>query len=267
MKNTKDKLKQGISKTFRTESELSPEDFRDFKLFLNKIKFNFNDFSLVGGAFRAESNDRTCIVETGFGYFSNMTFNISEFKKFLKLFSKLDKKNNITVTLDSASIILKDSLGPIPVPNSNSESINNKFITYKEMNEKVISNVDPNKLIVSEGISKMIVRRMNTASRKLYSNCISIRQDKKDFTKGFLSISGRADDSIVFQAKLKKPLIIPLKKNHYFNLPVLPTLFNKDDMYLKSYFTKDQNIFSVFSTKVNDLFVNVYSRSKLFEES
>ncbi len=77
---------------------------------------------------------------------------------------------------------------------------------------------------------------------------------------------GNTGDSEV-RMELKKPLLIPMKKNHYFNLEILPTIFNKDDMYLKCYFTNDQKIFTISSTKVNDLFVNIYSQSELIEES
>ena len=112
----------------------------------------------------------------------------------------------------------------------------------------------------------MVVRRMNTTSRNLHSNCISIKPDENDLTKGFLYISDGPAKSIEFNTALKKPLITPLKKNHYFNLSVLPTLFNKDDIYLKCYLTNDQTILSIYSTKINDLFVNIYSRSELIKE-
>jgi hypothetical protein len=84
--------------------------------------------------------------------------------------------------------------------------------------------------------------------------------------KGFLSVAGDSRDSEL-RIELKKPLLIPMKKNHYFKLKVLPTIFNKDHMYLKCYLTTDQKIFAMFSTKLNDLFVNIYSNSELIKES
>ena len=57
-----------------------------------------------------------------------------------------------------------------------------------------------------------------------------------------------------------------MKENHYFNLDILPTLFDKDDMYIKCYLTDVDKIFTIVSTKVNDFFVNIYLRSKLCED-
>ena len=39
--------------------EISPKQFKDFKSFLNIIKSEFNDFSMVDGAFRSYCNDQT----------------------------------------------------------------------------------------------------------------------------------------------------------------------------------------------------------------
>lgn len=267
MQNTQHTLQYDDPKTIRTETELSAKEFKDFKLFLNIIKSNFKDFSLTGGAFRTHSNNRKCIVETGFGFFSDMHFDIPNIKSFVRLISKFDKKTTITVRTDDTGITIADYLGEIQISSPNPEYIDNKFVSDKDMEEIVLKNVDPNKLIVSEGIPKINVRRMNMISRKLYSDCISFKHDKNDLTKGFLSISGRSDNSSELQVELKKPLIIPFRENHYFNLAILPTLFNKDDMYLKCYFTNDEKILSIFSTKVNDLFVNIYSKSELIEES
>jgi hypothetical protein len=265
MKDNLDTQHQDGSKTIRNEAEISAKDFRDFKLFLNIIKSDFRDFSLVDGAFRSYSNNKACVVETGFSFLNEMRFNILEIKQFTKLISTLDKKNSINVQVEDTSIIFKDYSGHIRV--SNPEYSDNKFVSDEEMKEIVLKNVNPNKLIFSEAIPKVLVRRMYTVSRKLYSNCICIKPDKNDLIKCFMSISGVADDSSKLRVELKKPLIIPLKENHYFNLSILPTLFNKDDMYLKCYFTDDQEILSIVSTKVNDLFVNIYVKAELLEES
>ena len=130
----------------------------------------------------------------------------------------------------------------------------------------MLNNVDPTKLIVSEAIPKINVSRIFKASPNLYSECIHLKHDKNDLNKGFLFILGGSGDT-EFRIELKKPFLIPMKKNHFFNLLVMPTIFNRDDMYLKCYFTNDQKIFTIYSTKVNDLFVNIYSKSELIEES
>jgi hypothetical protein len=208
-----------------------------------------------------------------------MSFDIFNIKPFLKSISALDKKPSITVTVNNSSIEFEDYVGPIGLSRKDPYYLDNKFISDKEMIETVLNNVDPNKLIVSEAIPKISVCRIKQLSRKLSSDGIYLKYDKNDLTKGFLSISFKKDDSkkkddsmkkggpSVLRIELKKPLLIPMKKNHYFKLNVSSTIFNKDHLYLKCYFTNDQKIFAMYSTKVNDLFVNIYSNSELIEES
>ena len=266
MKNNRHTLSHSEPETIRAKAEISVKDFKNFKSFLSIIKSDFDNFSLVDGAFRARSNNDTCIVETGFGFFSDMRFDITDIKKFIRIISKFDKTNSITVTLNNGSIIFEDSVGPIELSRGNPADLKNKFISDKEMVETVLSNVDPTKLIVSEAIPKIIVSRIFKAAPKPSSGCIHLKHDKNDLNKGFLfKLVGSRDTE--FLTELKKPFLIPMKKNHFFNLLVTPTIFNRDDMYLKCYFTNDQKIFMIYSTKVNDLFVNIYSKSELIEES
>jgi len=267
MKDTQHTLPHDDPKTICTATEMSAKEFEDFKSFLNIIKSGFNDFSLVGGAFRAYSNCRKYIVEAGFSFFNDMHFNICDIKQFIKSISALDKKTTITVKSDETGATIADDLGNLRRQHPAPQFIDNKFVSDKEMIETVLKNVDPNKLIVSEAVPKISVCRIKKASRILASDHICFKHDKNDLCKGFLAITGKSKDSPEFRIELKKPLLIPMKKNHYFKLEILPTLFNKDDMYLKCYFTNDQKIFAIFSTKVNDLFVNIYSQSELIEKS
>lgn len=266
MNNTLSASRQNNPGTIRTEAEVSAKEFRDFKSFLNIIKSDFIDFSLVGGAFRAFSNDHSCIVETGFGFFRDMHFDIPDVKQFGGLISNLDKKTSITVKADATGITIADNLGPIQISRPNPQYINNKFISDKEMIETVLEDVDPNGLIVSEAIPKINVCRIKKMPRALNTECIYLKHEKNNLSKGFLSMAENSRDSEV-KMELKKPLLIPMKENHYFNLKILPAIFNKDHMYLKCYLTNDQKIFVMYSTKVNDLFVNIYSSSELTEES
>ncbi len=267
MKNTQHTLQHDDPRKRRTEVEISAKDFRSLKLFLNIIKSNFNDFSLVGGAFRAYSNDRRCVVETGFDFFSDMHFDIIKIKTFVRLISKFDKKGTITVRTDDAGITIADYLGDLQIRHPAHQFIDNKFVSDKDMEETVLKNMDQNRLIVNEAISKKCVCRIKRASRILASKRICFKHDKNDLYKGLLSMSGKAKDSPVFSHKLKKPLLTPMKKNHYFQLEILPILFNRDDMYLKCYFRNDQRTTAMYSTKVNDLFVNMYTQSELLKES
>jgi hypothetical protein len=267
MQDTQHSFSNETSKTICRTAKMSAKEFKDFKLFLTIIRSDFTDFSLVGGAFRAYSNSGTCVVETGFPFFSDMHFDLFEIKKKTKSLSALDKKTSITVTTDENSILFEDHTGPIQFFRDNPEFLDNKFVSDRVMMGTLLNNVDPDKLIVSEAISEKAVCRIKRFSRKFSPDHIYFKHDKNDLNKGLLSMPGSSEDSLEFRIELKKPLLIPMKKNHYFNLEILPAIFNQDDMYLKCYFTNDQKIFSIYSTKVNDLFVNIYSTSELIEEN
>ena len=195
MKNTQHALPHDEPETIRAEAEISAMDFKNFISFLNIIKSEFIDFCLVGGAFRARANNYSCIVETGFRFFSNMNFDIIKINEFTGSISKFDKKNSITVKVNNSSIIFEDNVGPIGFPRGIPAYLDNKFVSDKEMIETVLNNVDPNKLIVSEAIPKINVSRINKASGKLSSDYIYVKHDKNDLNKGFLSIVGNPADS------------------------------------------------------------------------
>ena len=188
MKTTKQTLRRDEAETTCITTEISANEFKDFKLFLNIIKMNFIDFSLVDGAFRTYSNNRAIIVETGFRFFRGMSFEIAEIKSFLKSISTLCKKNSITVKANESSIVFEDQLGSYEVMSGNADLLDNKFISDEEMIDTWLINVDPNKLIISGAIPIIGVRRMKTALSKFSSDGIYFKYDKNDLTRGFLSM-------------------------------------------------------------------------------
>jgi len=250
-----------------SETVISAKKFENFKSVLRLIKSNFNDFSIVDGAFRAYSNDRSCIVETGFGFLRGMHFSIFNIKQCLKSISTLSKKTDITVKVDKSSLKIFDQVSELSFSDPTSEFSDNKFIPYEDIAEIVLRKIQSSKLIVNDAISKKQICRIQKVVRKLGSKHICFKHGKSDLCKGELVISGKAKDSPVFGYKLQRPLLSPIKKNHYFNLKILPVLFNRDDMYLKCYFTEEGTIIAMYSTKIDDLFVNIYSQSGLSKES
>jgi hypothetical protein len=93
--------------------EISPKQFKDFKSFLNIIKSEFNDFSMVDGAFRSYCNDRwrKCIVETGFPFFTDISFTVCNIKTFLKSISTHGEKFPVNVTVTESKITFEDLYG------------------------------------------------------------------------------------------------------------------------------------------------------------
>jgi hypothetical protein len=264
--------------------EISPKQFKDFKSFLNIIKSEFNDFSMVDGAFRSYCNDRwrKCIVETGFPFFTDISFTVCNIKTFLKSISTHGEKFPVNVTVTESKITFEDLYGGnIEFLTANPEHSDNPFISNDDLDSTFLANVDTEKLMVKDAVPQVVVSKLKLMRGKLSSKHICINHDENDLGSGFLSISNRSEESIKTQrilssamidiaeygVRLNRPFLIPMKKNHFFNLDILPTLFNKDDLYIKCYLTDDEKIFAILNTKVNDLFVNIYLESKLCGET
>jgi hypothetical protein len=264
MENTQDTLHQDSSKTIRINAEISAKEFTDFYSFLNIIKSDFKDFCLVDGGFRARSNDLTCVVETGFSFFNGMHFNIVDCKWFIKMISALEKNTTITVEVTESGVTFSDHYQSIEIPSSLPEYIDNKYVTDEEMEKIFIENMDSEKLLVDDTIQQKKVSKIIKISRDLNTHSFSIKHDKNDLNKGLIYISNA---SRKYAMKLNKNLLTPMKKNHYINLSFIPFLFNKDDVSMKLYYTNEPIFIVVYDTKVNDIFVNIYARGGLVEET
>jgi hypothetical protein len=264
MENTQDTLHQDSSKTIRTKADISTKEFTDFYSFLNIIKSDFKDFCLVDGVFRSRSNDLTCVVETGFSYFKGMHFNVVDCKWFVKMLSALEKNNRITVEVTESGVTFADHYQSIEMPSSLPEYIDNKYFTDEEMEKTFIEKMDSEKLLMVETIPQKNVTKIIKISRDLNTQSFSIKHGKNDLKKGLIYISNA---SRKYSMKLNRDLLTSMKKNHYINLSYIPFLFNKDDVSIKCYSTNELILIVEYNTKINDLFVNVYARGKLVEET
>ena len=117
--------------------EISVIQFKDFKSFLNIIKSDFNDFSMVDGAFRSFCNDRRrkCIVETGFPFFSDISFNVCNIKPFLKSISTHGEKFPVTVTVTDSKITFEDLFGNVEFISVPPEYLDTKFDSDEDLEE------------------------------------------------------------------------------------------------------------------------------------
>lgn len=246
--------------------EISAEEFSVFKFFLNKIKLKFNDFSLVNGAFRSYSNDKSYIIETGFPFFRDVSFDIAEIKNKIKSVSTFGKKNCVNFNFNDTGYTIDDGTSSLEFISPHHDFLDNKFISYEEMEQLVLKNVDPNKIIFCEGINKKLVFRTKQLSRKLSSKSIHLKRVKNSSNEVSLVISGKSDESAEASINLKQPLLMPLNENYFLKLPTFPFNFDKDHLYIRCYFNYDQTVTTMYSTKVNNLLINFYSLSELSSE-
>lgn len=270
MQNTQNTLQQGSSKTICTETKLSPTDFAEFLSFLKNIQTHFNDFCLVDGAFRTRTNDQTCVVETGFPYLGKMNFNFCTIKKSANMLSALDKKSGIVVRVDDDRVTFADKSQEIQLPISHTEHLDNKFYSDTKMEDIFLQKIDPDKLFLRESMPKTTISNINKMLRELNTQTIRVTHVKNALNMACFQISegSRGSEAQNYQMKLNKPLLLPMKENQYLNIGCMPFEFCKDYISLNFYFTKEENVIHLFyNTVMNNLFVNIYARAQLIEES
>ncbi len=274
MQNTQNNIEHGIVKSIHTKTELSKEQFKELYTFLNIIKPHFNDLCVVNGQFRARSNDKTCIVESMFSYFRDIVFNILDINLLVKMLSTLDKKAAITIVIDDTNVTFTDGYQSVQVMNANSEFIDNKFIADEEMEKIVSENFNIDKSFIKETLPKSVVCNINKMTRDLNTNSISIKHTETDLNSGHIFISNHRgygftsnDNTREYTIKLSEVFLTPMMKDHYIIVSNLPFIFNKADMTLNYYISKDGLIITIYNTSIDGLLINIYGRAVFVEET
>lgn len=244
---------------------LSVTQFSAFKNFLNIIKSHFNDFSLIDGAFRAWSNNHLYLVETGFPFLRGMRFDIANIKEKFKILSMFKKRTDITFTVNNTEFTITDGITPLTFVKPNPAFLDNKYFSDNEI-EEFFKTLEPNRKIVDAIIPTKYVSRAKQLSLKTLTDYFHLKHNKTDLNNGCFFIPNTSDKSVEVSINFNVNFQIPMIKDHFIQLPTFPFNFDKDVLYLKCYFNPDQTITTMYSTKINNLFVNMYSKSALFQE-
>jgi hypothetical protein len=248
---------------------LTKEQFRDFITFLNIIRNDFIDLWINNGVFRARSNDHTCVVESGFSYFENITFFIANIPLIIKVLSALDKNTEINITVDETDILFDDGDQSISIKKASHDFADNPFVQDKEMEEIFYENIDNQKPLICETLPKAVVSNINKMAQDLNTESICVRHNKGDLNKGNLYVGdkmGNSSESSVnfctYSYKLKETFLNPMKHNYYFTLNSHPFVFNKSDMIINCYLSNSHDIImTIYTVVVGKLLINIYGRS------
>ena len=138
------------------------------------------------------------------------------------------------------------------------------------MEDIYFQTIEPDRLFLRESLPKITISNINKMLRELNSNKIRVTHVKNALYMACFQISegNRGSKAQDYQMKLNKPLLLSIKENHYFNIGCMPFEFCKDYISLNFYFTEDEKIIHLFyNTVMNDLFVNIYARASLVDNS
>ena len=273
MKNNKCSNEYNDAKPVYTKTLLSKEQFKEFYTFLNIIKLDFNDVSIINGKFRSRSNDLTCIVEAEFSYFKGIDLYIENIQIAVNMISKLDKKAAITILIDDMNVSFSDGYQSVQVKNADPDFINNNFITDKEMKEFFDDNVNDENLFIKETLPKYVVCNIDNIAENFNTHVIKVKHAQDDLSKGYFYISNQHGYNHTNKyknrnhtIKLKEPFIIPMKNDQFFYIPSLPFIFNKAEMTLSYYLNKDRLIVTnIYTTTVGGLKISIFARSAIHE--
>jgi len=254
-------------KNMYTKNVVWPNEFKELFTFLNIIKSHFKDFCVVHGQFRSRSNDLTCVVETYFGYFSEMDLIISDINALVKMLSTLDKRSEIDVTVDDKTVSFTDGYQNFKIDKLSQEYCDNKFLPVEELESIFPKEIESYKPLIKETLPKQVVCNINKVSRDFKVKTARFHHEEDNLNKGYILISsptgyGSSVRSREYTIKLKEDLLTAMDKDHYFNISTFPYVFNKSDMTLDFKFFNDPNILAIIHyTKIEELSITIYARA------
>jgi len=265
MKKKQNSIEHDGVKTINVNKVLSKEQFKELYTFVNIIKPHYLDFCIVNGQFRSRSNDNTNIIEAKFSYFRDINFNITDTKLLVQMLSTLDKKADITITIDDTNVTFTDGYQSLKIAKANDKFIDNRFIADEEIKE-IISEIDADKPFIKEALPKAVVFNINKMTRELHTNGVSVRHVEGDLNKGYLYISNNNNER-KYTIKLRKDFLAPMEKDSYLNVSTLPFIFNKADMTLNWDINKERSIIlTMYNTRVDGLFINIFGRAAFIKK-
>lgn len=256
-----------------TNVTITAQEFKTLLVLLNVIRDCFNDFCLTDGIFRARSNNKANIIETGFKCFKDMSFCISDIKASLPIISSLSPNENINVRLDGLSIIFSDDCQRVSVTNGVEGYIDNKFVDHQELETKIISKSLSGNHVLTETLSKDMTTKLKKMSDKLSTNALIISRDRFDPEKGVFIITQNIGaytngSNKFYTCQIKNPFNSTFEHDQYFQISKDTLDFNKDSLTLNFYFSHDDGIiYGYHNTKVNHLYVNIYNRAQFSKNS
>jgi hypothetical protein len=255
------------------EVVLSKEQFREFYDFLNIIKSEFDDFCIKNGDFRSRNNQKSIIVETGFSYFANINYCISDINALVNILSKLDKNAKITVTIKENQIFFSDDYQNFKIGKGDPNFIDNEFVSDEEMEKVFYKDIDKRKQLIDETLPQSIVSNIYKMADGLNTFKIDVKHEKGNLLKGYIYVanqSSRQDSSgpsaREYSIRLKRAFLRPMEMNHYFFLNPCAFIFSKHDLNIACFISKDDRmLFTIYTVIMRNLFINIYSRSAYME--
>jgi hypothetical protein len=193
-------------------------------------------------------------------------------KNFLKPLKIFNNNQNKTFTVDEKGVKIEDNELDYYFPQDKTRLIDNPYITDQELKNINIQYIEPDRHIVSNVVSKKIIRHLKVGIRSFGQDKIKIKRVPNStkncifcmIDKLFKKTKKEKHPSEIM-VSMPHPFKFDINQNQYFNFPVFPFKFAKDHLYFNCYFNKDQSITTIFSTKFDSLYVNFYTKSELYE--
>jgi len=247
-------------KETRIQTVLSKEQFKEFYTYLNIIKENFIDLCIVNGQFRGRTNCNANIFETFFEYFQGVDFIIGDIRSLVRILSVLSKKTKITVTVDDENVYFADGYQNIKIGRVTPKYCGNPFVPENELKAIFLETIDSSKPLIKYTLPKSLVCNINKMADEINVIAIKFMHSEDDLSKGCFVISGHERE---YKHELKKDLLTPMDKDHYFKFSRIPYIFNKSDITLDFSFSANQDILIIiYHTKVDKLSITIYGRAQ-----
>lgn len=237
---------------------LDAEKFKTFMRILSILKDLCNDADIQQGLIRQRINSLLCLFEIDLTpILGDLNLPIIDIKKKLDIL-KIFKDNDIQISTTDDSHLIADESTQIKFLIPILEFVDNPFIKNEEFSSLFI--LDPEDLILDVQLNKVITKRIKIITENFEVNNIKIL-----FNGNMASIVS------IHQSKNQEAVLIdsiPTIKDLTGSTHIIttPFIFDHDgDIALRVYETQE-GCYSKFSTKVNDITVNSYTKSVIQDE-
>lgn len=238
---------------------LDSEQFVEFLRCLSLLRDICNDADIREGVVRQRTNDNSSIFEVDMrSLIQNVDLPISNLKQKLDLLKIFSEQEEVAISVEEGSFSISDQYSVLRFVSPKLDFMDNKFMNEEELNSIITLNEED--LVLGCEILKVISDRMRIITQSFNVNTVKVNFNEETAS---ITTETQARDQ---QARILSDIVSNRVMKSTSNLVAIPFVIDHDgDMELKMYNVKENVLVNMFSAKISDVNITVFSRSLLAE--
>jgi len=236
---------------------LDSEQFTDFLRCLSLLKDICNDADVREGIIRQRSNDNSSIFEVDMhSLIQNINLPISNLKQKLDLFKIFSEQDEVAISVDGETFSISDQYSTLRFTSPKLDFMDNKFMSEEELNSIIILSEED--LVLGCEVLKVISDRIRIITQSFNVNTVKV-----NFSGETASITAETQSKDQ-QARVLSEIVSNRVMECTSNLVAIPFVIDHDgDMEFRMYNVKENVSVNMFSAKIAEVGITIYSRSLL----